>query len=94
MIEEVKALIDSGISPEKLIFYGLEYKFITQYLTGELDYETMVIRLNVAIHQFAKRQMTYFRKMECDGLKINWLSNNLPFDKHLEEIIEKIFVSI
>jgi tRNA dimethylallyltransferase len=94
MIEEVKALIDSGISPDKLIFYGLEYKFITQYLTGELDYITMVERLNVAIHQFAKRQMTYFRKMERDGLKINWLDPKLPFDKKLEEIIAKIFASI
>jgi tRNA dimethylallyltransferase len=94
MIEEVKALIDSGISPDKLIFYGLEYKYITQYLTGEMDYETMVERLNVAIHQFAKRQMTYFRKMERDGLKINWLSNNLPFDKKLDDIIAKIFASI
>ena len=94
MIEEVKTLIDRGISPDKLIFYGLEYKFITQYLTGQLNYETMVERLNVAIHQFAKRQMTYFRKMERDGLKINWLSNNLPLDKKLEEIIAKIFASI
>ena len=94
MIEEVKSLIDSGISPDKLIFYGLEYKFITHYLSGELDYETMVERLNVAIHQFAKRQMTYFRKMERDGLKINWLSNNLPFDKKLDEIIVKIFASV
>ncbi len=94
MIEEVKSLIDNGISPDKLIFYGLEYKFITQYLMGELTYETMVERLNIAIHQFAKRQMTYFRKMESDGLKINWLSNKLPFDKKLEEIIAKIFASI
>jgi tRNA dimethylallyltransferase len=94
MIEEVKTLIDSGISPEKLIFYGLEYKFITQYLTGEMSYETMVERLNVAIHQFAKRQMTYFRKMERDGLKINWLSNNLPFDNKLDEIMKKIFGSV
>ena len=94
MIEEVKALIDKGISPEKLIFYGLEYKFITQYLTGEMSYEIMVERLNVAIHQFAKRQMTYFRKMERDGLKINWLSNNLPLDKKLDEIIVKTFGSL
>jgi tRNA dimethylallyltransferase len=94
MIEEVKVLIDSGISPEKLIFYGLEYKFITQYLTGEMSYETMVERLNVAIHQFAKRQMTYFRKMERDGLKINWLSNNLPFAHKLDEIMMKIFGSV
>ncbi len=94
MIEEVKALIDSGISPDKLIFYGLEYKFITQYLTGELDYQTMVERLNIAIHQFAKRQMTYFRKMERVGLKINWLDSQLPLDKKLDEIIEKIFASV
>ena len=94
MIEEVKALIDKGISPEKLIFYGLEYKFITQYLTGEMTYKIMVERLNVAIHQFAKRQMTYFRKMERDGLKINWLSNNLPFDKKIDKIIEEIFANV
>ena len=94
MIEEVKALISKGISPQKLIFYGLEYKFITQYLTGELTYEIMVERLNVAIHQFAKRQMTYFRKMERDGLRINWLSNKLPLDKKLEEIIVKTFGSL
>ena len=94
MIEEVKALIDSGISADKLIFYGLEYKFITQYLMGEMPYEIMVERLNVAIHQFAKRQMTYFRKMERDGLKINWLSDNLPFDKKLREIIEEIFANV
>jgi tRNA dimethylallyltransferase len=93
MIEEVKTLIDSGISPDKLIFYGLEYKFITQFLTGNLAYETMVERLNVAIHQFAKRQMTYFRKMERDGLNINWLDSKLPLDKKIEEIIAKIFVS-
>lgn len=90
MIEEVKTLIDSGISPDKLIFYGLEYKFITQYLVGELTYEIMVERLNVAIHQFAKRQMTYFRKMERDGLKINWLDPKLPLDKLLEKIAVKI----
>ena len=94
MIEEVKALINKGIPPEKLIFYGLEYKFITQYLAGEMPYEIMVERLNVAIHQFAKRQMTYFRKMERDGLKINWLSNNLPLDKKLVEITTKIFVNV
>lgn len=94
MIEEVKTLLGKGISAEKLIFYGLEYKFITQYLTGEMSYEIMVERLNVAIHQFAKRQMTYFRKMERDGLRINWLSNNLPFDKQLNEIIDKTFGSV
>lgn len=94
MIEEVNALIDKGIPPEKLIFYGLEYKFITQYLTGEMPYEVMVERLNIAIHQFAKRQMTYYRKMERDGLKIKWLSNNLPLDKKLDEIITEIFAIV
>jgi tRNA dimethylallyltransferase len=94
MIEEVKALIDSGISPDKLIFYGLEYKFITQYLTGVLDYETMIERLNIAIHQFAKRQMTYFRKMESDGLIINWLCPKVPFDKLVKEIYTKVLGSI
>lgn len=94
MIEEVKALIDSGINPDKLIFYGLEYKFITQYLTGDLDYNTMFERLNVAIHQFAKRQMTYFRKMERDGLKINWIEQKLPLDRKTDEIIAKIFASM
>ncbi len=94
MLEEVKALIEKGIPPEKLIFYGLEYKFITQYLMGEMNYEIMVERLNVAIHQFAKRQMTYFRKMERDGLKINWLSNNLPLDKKLDRINAIIFANV
>lgn len=94
IIEEVKALIDSGISPDKLIFYGLEYKFITQYLTGEMDYNTMVERLNVAIHQFAKRQMTYFRKMERDGLKINWLDPKLPLDKLLQKMYIKTFGNV
>ena len=94
MIEEVKALINKGIAPEKLTFYGLEYKFITQYLRGETTYQIMVERLNVAIHQFAKRQMTYFRKMERDGLKIIWLSNKLPLDKKLDEIIVKTFGSL
>lgn len=89
MIEEVKTLIDKRIPPEKLIFYGLEYKFITQFLQGEINFETMKERLNVAIHQFAKRQMTYFRKMERDGLKINWLDVNLPLNKIVEEILEK-----
>jgi len=94
MIEEVKALIDSGISYEKLIFYGLEYKFITQYLMGELAYKKMVEHLNVAIHQFAKRQMTYFRKMERDGLKINWLDPKLPLDKLLETLKMKTFENV
>lgn len=94
MIEEVKALINSGISTDKLIFYGLEYKFITQFLTGELTYENMVERLNIAIHQFAKRQMTYFRKMERGGLVINWLDSKLPLNKKADEIVTKLFANV
>lgn len=87
MIEEVKGLLDQGISAEKLIYYGLEYKFITEYLLGNLEYGTMVKRLNVAIHQFAKRQMTFFRKMERDGLKIHWLDALLPTEQLIEMML-------
>lgn len=73
MVEEVKALLDGGISPEDLIYYGLEYKFVTRYLIGELSYNEMVSGLKVAIHQFAKRQMTWFRGMERKGIEINWI---------------------
>lgn len=74
LLTEVQTLLDRGVSPEKLIYYGLEYKYATQYLQGEFDYEIFFNRLNTEIHRFAKRQMTYFRKMEKDGLTIHWLS--------------------
>ncbi len=83
MIEEVEGLLQSGISKEKLIFYGLEYKFITAFLNGDFNKETLFIKLETAIHQFAKRQMTYFRKMEKDGLEINWIDAKLPFSQQL-----------
>ncbi|MFN3489458.1 MAG: tRNA (adenosine(37)-N6)-dimethylallyltransferase MiaA [Emticicia sp.] len=89
MIEEVKFLLESGISAEKLIFYGLEYKFITEYLVGDLSYDEMAKRLEIAIHQFAKRQMTFFRSMERKGLKINWLDGIQPVEKMTEEIINR-----
>lgn len=73
MVDEVRRLLESGIKPEDLIYYGLEYKFVTLYLTGELTYEEMVIRLQTAIHQFAKRQMTWFRGMERRGIEIEWI---------------------
>lgn len=76
LIEEVERLLKNGVSEEMLIFYGLEYKFITQYLQGHFDRETCFKRLEVAIHQFAKRQMTYFRKMQKDGLAIQWLTED------------------
>ena len=73
MLDEVKQLLERGIAPEDLIYYGLEYKFVTQYLTGVLGYEEMVEKLGTAIHQFAKRQMTWFRGMERRGIEIEWV---------------------
>ncbi len=83
MIEEVKNLLNSGLLPEQLIFYGLEYKFITQYIIGEIGYDELFRLLNTAIHQFAKRQMTWFRKMERDGIKIHWIDGKLSNDEKL-----------
>jgi len=74
MIEEVEQLVKNGISYEKLDFFGLEYRFIGKYLKGELNYNDMYQKLNSSIHQFSKRQMTWFRKMEREGVKINWFS--------------------
>ena len=73
MVDEVKALLDKGIKPEDLIYYGLEYKFLTQYLTGEISYDYMKEHLAIAIHQFAKRQMTWLRGMERRGINIEWI---------------------
>ena len=73
MVDEVKGLLESGIPAENLIYYGLEYKFLTQYILGELSYEEMVKGLGTAIHQFAKRQMTWFRGMERKGVQIHWV---------------------
>ncbi len=87
LVAEVEQLLAQGVPAEKLIFYGLEYKFVVQYLTGALDYTTMTARLETAIHQFAKRQMTYFRKMERDGLPIHWLDGTQPLDRLVEEIL-------
>ena len=73
MVDEVRRLLDSGIAPEDLIYYGLEYKFVTLYLTGVLPFDLMVEKLQTAIHQFAKRQMTWFRGMERRGIEIEWI---------------------
>ncbi|MCF8360621.1 MAG: tRNA (adenosine(37)-N6)-dimethylallyltransferase MiaA [Prolixibacteraceae bacterium] len=86
MVEEVQKLLDSGLSPESLIYYGLEYKFITRYLLGELSYNEMAARLEVAIHQFAKRQMTWFRRMEKRGFTIHWIDGQLPLEEKLMTI--------
>lgn len=88
MIEEVRRLIDSGISPDDLIYYGLEYKYLTMYVTGQLDYDRMVSELEIAIHQFAKRQMTWFRGMERRGFKIHWLPWDMPTDEFVTEVLK------
>ncbi|MDE6006527.1 MAG: tRNA (adenosine(37)-N6)-dimethylallyltransferase MiaA [Muribaculaceae bacterium] len=84
MLDEVRNLLNSGISPEDLIYYGLEYKFLTLHLIGEISYDRMVHDLEIAIHQFAKRQMTWFRGMEKRGITIKWI----PYDIPTEEFIK------
>ncbi|MDM8325653.1 tRNA (adenosine(37)-N6)-dimethylallyltransferase MiaA [Bacteroides gallinaceum] len=86
MVDEVKALLASGISPEDLIYYGLEYKYLTLYAIGKLTYEEMFGQLEIAIHQFAKRQMTWFRGMERRGFTIHWIDAALPLEEKLEQI--------
>ena len=86
MIDEVKALLDSGIAPEDLIYYGLEYKFVTSYSTGQMSLERMTESLEIAIHQFAKRQMTWFRGMERRGFKIHWLPYDMPAKQFVSEV--------
>jgi len=75
LIDEVKTLLNSGIPAERLMFLGLEYNYVTQYITAKISYDQMYLQLETAIHQFAKRQMTWFRKMEREGFKINWVKN-------------------
>ena len=87
MIDEVRRLIDEGIDPEDLIYYGLEYKFVTQHVLGQLTEDEMFRQLEIAIHQFAKRQMTWFRGMEKRGTPIHWLSSNLPPDDFTHQVL-------
>ena len=88
MVDEVQALLNEGIPAEDLIYYGLEYKFITEYLTHQITYDEMFKRLEIAIHQFAKRQMTWFRGMERRGFKIHWIDAMLPMEEKIEKIKE------
>lgn len=90
MVAEVQGLLDRGIEPESLIYYGLEYKYITEYLIGRISYDQMVSLLEIAIHQFAKRQMTWFRGMERRGFDIFWLDAFLPLSEKLARIDEKM----
>ena len=91
MVDEVRGLLDSGLEPEQLIYYGLEYKYLTLYLTGAMGYDDMVNGLEIAIHQFAKRQMTWFRGMEKRGVQIHWLDGSLPADVLVEQIKKMMY---
>jgi tRNA dimethylallyltransferase len=90
MVEEIRQLIASGIPVDTLVYYGLEYKFIAQYLSGELTYDEMFSQLNTAIHQFAKRQRTWFRKMEKEGAVIHWLDGEMPLEEKVEKAIRLV----
>jgi tRNA dimethylallyltransferase len=90
MIDEVKILLEKGIPSNQLIYYGLEYKFVTNYLLGNLTYDEMFTKLNIAIHQFSKRQMTWFRRMERNGFQINWIDGNLSINKKIDTALKTI----
>lgn len=87
MLKEVETLMSKGLKPEELTYYGLEYKYLTNYITGEISYDEMFQKLNTAIHQFAKRQMTWFRKMEREGFEIHWLDGYMSLDEKTDKII-------
>ena len=88
MVEEIKGLLDRGIPAENLLYYGLEYKFITEYVIGKTSYEEMLRGLEIAIHQFAKRQMTWFRGMERRGFTIHWIDALQPMEQKVEQVFE------
>ncbi|NDV95607.1 tRNA (adenosine(37)-N6)-dimethylallyltransferase MiaA [Dysgonomonas sp. 521] len=92
MIEEIQEILDRGIAPDDLIYYGLEYKYVTLYLLKQLSYQEMYSQLEIAIHQFAKRQMTWFRGMEKRGIPIHWINAEMPADKKVEEV--KLLINI
>ncbi|MBS5979074.1 tRNA (adenosine(37)-N6)-dimethylallyltransferase MiaA [Dysgonomonas sp. Marseille-Q5470] len=85
MIEEIKDILSQGVKPDDLIYYGLEYKYVTLYILGQLSYEDMYSQLEIAIHQFAKRQMTWFRGMEKRGIDIHWINAELPMKEKIDK---------
>ena len=90
MVDEVRRLIEQGIQPDDLIYYGLEYKYLTLYVIGKLTYEEMYRELEIAIHQFAKRQMTWFRGMERRGFTIHWMDAGLPMEEKIAFVQAKL----
>lgn len=87
MVDEIKSILAKGVSPDDLIYYGLEYKYVTEYVVGKLTYEEMFRQLEIAIHQFAKRQMTWFRGMERRGFNIHWIDATLPMEEKVNKIL-------
>ena len=87
MVDEIKGLLDRGIPAENLIYYGLEYKFVTEYVIGKTSYDEMYRGLEIAIHQFAKRQMTWFRGMERRGFTIHWVDALMPMEEKVETVL-------
>ncbi len=90
MVGEVKSLLDRGIKPEQLMFYGLEYRYLTRYILGDISYEEMFRKLNTAIHQFAKRQVTWFRRMEKKGYSILWIDGESSLELKINTVIESL----
>lgn len=90
MIQEVKQLMDDGVNIQQLIRYGLEYKFVTQFILNEIDEKTLFQKLNIAIHQFSKRQMTWFRKMEREGFNIHWIDISKSEEEKIAQILQKL----
>ena len=90
MVDEVKALLTEGINPDDLIYYGLDYKYLTLYAVGRLSYDGRFSQLEIGIHQFAKRQMTWFRGMERRGFQIHWIDAEAPLNENVERIIDLI----
>lgn len=90
MLDEIRGLLNSGIKPEDLIYYGLEYKYLTMYVIGQLTYDEMFRQLEIAIHQFAKRQMTWFRGMERRGTQINWIDATVPAEEKVS-IVKQLY---
>lgn len=88
MVEEIRGILQKGVKPEELIYYGLEYKYVTEYVIGRLTYQEMFRQLEIAIHQFAKRQMTWFRGMERRGATIHWIDALLPMKEKVEKTIQ------
>ncbi len=86
MIDEVKQLLEGGLKPAQLMFYGLEYRYLTMYITGAITYDSMFEKLNTAIHQFAKRQMTWFRRMERNGFHIHWIDGNISLKEKVQDV--------